>query len=230
MIDVSVTGRGARVVIRRAEEGNRFTAAMVVQLRDRLRELSGSVDVLTLGAEGRDFCLGRDRKEAKAGTPYDSFKLVTELNEAFAEFPGIVVSGVRGRAEGFGVGLVMRSDIAIASDGASFILDEVSHGIAPMFIMAAIVDHLSPKRIADLIFTGREVDAAEALQIGFVSRVVPDGEVQGTVDKTAEDLLSRDSDVLRACKRYLKEVRTIPAGGRLPYALVHQVRAAEAKK
>src|SRR5262245_47447197 len=157
MIDVSVTGRGGSVIVRRADEGNRFTAAMVVELRDKLRQLASSVDVLTVGAEGRDFCLGRDRKEAKAGTPYDSFKLVTELNEAFAEFPGIVVSGVRGRAEGFGVGLVMRSDIAIASDGAKFMLDEVSHGIPPMFIMAAIVDHLTPKRIADLIFTGREV-------------------------------------------------------------------------
>lgn len=230
MIDVSVEGRGGHVVLRRAEEGNRFTGAMVVALRDKLREISSSVDVLTLCAEGRDFCLGRDRKEARAGTPYDSFKLVTELNEAFAEFPGIVISGVRGRAEGFGVGLVMRSDIAIASDSAKFMLDEVSHNIPPMFIMASIIDHLTPKRIADLIFTGREVDAAEALQIGFVSRVVPDSEVQGLVGKTAEDLLSGDRDVLRACKQYLKDVRTIPAGGRLPYALVQQVRAAEAKK
>ena len=229
MIDVSVTGRGGRVVLRRAEEGNRFTAAMVAQMRDKLRELSSSVDVLTLTSDGQDFCLGRDRKEAKAATPYDSFKLVTELNEAFSEFPGVVVSGVRGRAEGFGVGLVMRSDIAIASNGAKFMLDEVSHGIPPMFIMAAIIDHLQPKKIADLIFTGREVGAAEALELGFVSRVVTDSDVQGAVDGVAADLLSRNRDVLLACKRYLKEVRTIPASGRLAYALVQQVRAAETK-
>jgi enoyl-CoA hydratase len=230
MIEVSVAGRGGRVILRRPEEGNRFTAAMVVQLRDKLRELSSSVDVLTLTSDGPDFCRGRDRKEAKGGIPYDSFKLVTELNEAFSEFPGIIVSGVRGRAEGFGVGLVMRSDIAIASEGAKFMLDEVSHGIPPMFIMAAIIDHLQPKRIADLIFTGREVDAAEALEIGFVSRIVSDADVQGAVDNTAADLLSRNGDVLLLCKRYLKEVRTIPASGRLAYALVQQVRAAESKK
>ncbi|MEJ0068520.1 MAG: enoyl-CoA hydratase-related protein [Pseudomonadota bacterium] len=80
-------------------------------------------------AAGADFSLGRDRQEGLGKlTPYEAFRLITELNTVLAAFPGIVLSVVQGRAFGFAVGLILRSDLALAADDARFALDEGQAG------------------------------------------------------------------------------------------------------
>ncbi len=196
MITCEVKGLVARVTMRRAEEGNALTADLVRMLRDVFRELSGA-SIATLAGDGPDFCLGRDRNEPKIGAPYDAFSLVSDLNSCVSEFPGILISAVHGRAHGLGVGLVMRSDLAIASNDATFALDEVKHGIPPMFIMSAIGDHLAPKHALDAVLTGREFDASTALQLGLISRVVPTPSFDASVDSLVNDLATRDPGVVR---------------------------------
>lgn len=166
MIKCDVADRLARIAFARAGEGNAFTGDMIRQLRDAIRDCDGRADILTLAGEGADFTVGRDRKEPMSGPPFDAFSLITDLNESLSGFRGIVISAVRGRAFGLGVGLIMRSDLAIASEDAVFALDEVKLGIPPMFVMAAIVDHMAPKRALDVILTSREFPAKEALDIG----------------------------------------------------------------
>ncbi len=228
MITCDVKGPVARVTIRRSAEGNALTADLVRKLRDTFRELSGAA-VVTLTGEGADFCLGRDRHEPKSGTPYDAFSVVSDLNAAVAELPGVLVSAVRGRARGLGVGLVMRSDLAIASDDATFALDEVAHGIPPMFIMSVIGEHLAPKHALDAVLTGREIDAAAALQMGLVSRLVPAASLNATVDGLVAELAARDPAVLSACKRHFQALGTVPAQARAAFALVEQTKFAAPK-
>jgi methylglutaconyl-CoA hydratase len=137
-----------------------------------------------------------------------------------------VVSTVRGRAFGLGVGLIMRSDLAIASEDAVFALDEVKLGIPPMFVMAAIVDHMAPKRALDVILTSREFSAKEALDVGLLSRVVPASELDVSVEKLLGELRARDREVLRVCKRYLRAVDKMPLEARPAHALIEQTRFA----
>lgn len=229
MIDYRVEGRAAWITINRSDKGNAFTSAMVRGLRDGLRKAEGRIDVLVLQGAGKDFTLGRDREEPKSGSPFDAFSLITELNQSFADFSGIVVSGVRGRAYGLGVGLVMRSDLSIAGQSATFMLDEVKLGIPPMFIMAAIFDHLAPKKALDAILTSREFSAAEALDVGILSRVVADADLDEAMAVLVDELLSRDRDVLLACKRYAKSVVTTPPAARPAFALVEQTQFALSK-
>src|SRR5262245_27603199 len=115
-------------------------------------------------------------------------------------------TGVRGRAFGLGFGLIMRSDIAIASANTRFALDEVKLGIPPMFIMEQILEHLPAKRALDFILTGREFGADETLQIGLVSRVVGPDDLDGSMGEFVATLRSRDRRVVLACKRYLRAV------------------------
>lgn len=225
MITCEVQGQVARVTIRRPQEGNALTGELVRKLRDTIRELSATT-IVTLTGEGPDFCLGRDRKEPRSGTPYDAFSLVTDLNTALSEFPGILISAVRGRAYGLGVGLVMRSDLALAADDATFCLDEVKLGIPPMFIMAAIGDHLAPKHSLDAVLTSREIGAAEALQMGIVSRLTPPAALDKNLDDLVAGLAQRDPKVLLACKRYARTVGSVPAQGRAAFALVEQTNFA----
>jgi enoyl-CoA hydratase/carnithine racemase len=101
----------------------------------------------------------------------------------------------------------------------------VKLGIPSMLIMEQILEHLPAKRALDLILTGREFGADEALQIGLVSRVVGPDDLDGTMGELVATLRSRDRRVL-ACKRYLRSIGKIPPEARSAYALVEQTQFA----
>jgi enoyl-CoA hydratase/carnithine racemase len=69
---------------------------------------------------GADFTVGCDRQEPKSGSPFDAFRNISALNKAIAEFPGVLITGVRGRAFGLGVGhFANRAQIALVNSAAS---------------------------------------------------------------------------------------------------------------
>lgn len=229
-VALTIENRLARVVLQRPSAANAFTTEMLSQLLAAVTRAHAEADVLLLSSSADDFSLGRDRQEPKSGPPFDAFKLITDVNAALSGFPGVAISLVRGRAFGFAVGVVMRSDIAIAAEDARFALDEVKLGIPPMFIMAEILEHLSPKSALDIILSSREFGAAEALEMGIVSRVVPAQQLQSAGDELVRDLCERNPALLRASKQYLKSVRQLPPAARGAYALVEQTRYAERAK
>ena len=216
-----------RLVIQRAPASNAFTSTMLAQTAEILETARDDCTILVITADGDDFSLGRDRAEPKnSGGPFVAFSEISRVNAAFAAFPGIIVSAIKGRAFGFGLGLAMRSDIALAVDGARFRLDEVSLGFPPMFLMEVILDHVAPKRALDLILTSREFGADEALAAGLVSRLVPAGELDSAIDAFVATLGDRNPDVLKACKHYLSAIRRMPPDARPAHALVEQTRFA----
>jgi enoyl-CoA hydratase/carnithine racemase len=226
MIKFSISDRVGEIRFDRPAEGNAFSSEMVRQFHAALNGAADKADILILTGAGADFTIGRDRKEPKSGAPFDAFRYINAVNQAIAAFPGIVVASIRGRAHGLGVGLAMRSDIAIASDDARFALDEVSHGIPPMFIMETIVDHLAPKRALDIILSGREFGAEEALEMGLLSRVVPAASLEAIVNILAKELAGRDRAVVRSCKSYLRKIVSVPRDARSAFALVEQTEFA----
>jgi enoyl-CoA hydratase/carnithine racemase len=226
-IAFSTDDRVGRLTLNRPEAGNAFTTPMLDELGAALAEVAASTDILVLSGAGGDFTLGRDRGEPKgAHGPFPAFRQVSGINALLAGYPGISIAAVGGRAHGFGVGIIMRCDLAVASETAHFGLDEVKLGIAPMFIMEEILEHLPPKWALDLILSGREVAAAEALQLGLLSRVVPAAELDATVSALVDGLRRCDARVLRACKRYIRAVKDVPGAARSAFALVEQTRFA----
>ena len=229
MIDLAIENRVARLVLQRPAAANAFTTEMLQQLLAALMRAAGEADILAISAAGADFSLGRDRQDAKAGgAAFEAFKLITDVNAALAGFPGIAACSVQGRAFGFALGMVMRSDIALAAPDARFMLDEVKLGIAPMFILAEISEHLAPKSALDIVLSSREFGAAEAKEMGLVSRVVND--LQGETENLLKELRARDAQVLKGSKRYFSSVRKLPPEARSAYALVEQTRFAERRK
>ena len=229
MIDFAVDGRVARLVLQRPAASNAFTGDMLRQLLAALNRAASEADILAISAAGADFSLGRDRQDVKAGPPpFEAFKLITDVNSALSAFPGVSVCSVQGRAFGFGVGMVMKSDIALAAEDARFMLDEVKLGIAPMFILAEISEHLAPKAALDIVLSSREFGAEEAKELGLISRITAD--LRGETEALVKELRSRDPEVLKASKRYYRAVRQLPAEARSAYALVEQTRFAERRK
>jgi len=226
-VSLTIEDRVGRLTFGRPEAGNAFTSGMLQEFEAALGTAAEAADILVIRAAGPDFTLGRDRQEPKGNRgPFEAFRQIGAINDALANFPGITVAAVRGRAFGFGVGIVMRSDLAVAAEDARFSLDEVKLGIAPMFIMQEILQHLPAKRALDAVLTSREFSADEALAMGLLSRVVPAASLDQAVAEVVAELHSRDRRVLAACKRYLRTIGELPHAARSSYALVAQTQLA----
>jgi enoyl-CoA hydratase/carnithine racemase len=222
----TVDDRLASVRLERPAEGNRLTSPVLAQLAGALRSAAQSgADVLALTAAGDDFSLGRDPHEVRPSgmTRADSLRLIVEANRAFNAFPGISVTAVQGRALGFACGLAVQSDLTLAAETATFGFDEVHVGRPPRFVMAYLADFIGPKRALDLVVTGRAISAADAERFGFVSRIVPAGDLAGSTQSLIAALLELDQDALRTCKSYPREIRRVDADERDEYAYAQTV-------
>src|SRR6201999_3455291 len=105
VVTLSTDGRVARLVLDRPEFGNLITSTMMRQLADALVQAGTSgADILVVSATGADFSRGRDQHEVlpEGMTRDDNTRLIVAANDALAEFPGVTISSVHGRAVGFG--------------------------------------------------------------------------------------------------------------------------------
>jgi enoyl-CoA hydratase/carnithine racemase len=164
--------------------------------------------LLVLRAEGDDFCVGRDQKEKIPGiTKAESLGLILEANALLREFAGISVCVIRGRALGFGSGLAVQADLTVAADTAILGFDEVRHGLAPLIVAEYLPDLVGARAAADLVYTGRDVPAAEALTIGLVTRVVPEIELDDAAQQLCDGLADTEPGALRLLKSYSTRLR-----------------------
>ncbi len=143
------------------------------------------VRAIIITGEGRAWCAGADLQDmggaaAAAGehskrfTALDPIGLVGRvvLNMQAVDKP--VIAAVNGVAVGGGFGLCSAADIRIASDQARFSTVFIKRALSPDCGLSWFLPRLvGPERAAELFYTGRMVDAAEALQLGIVSKVVP---------------------------------------------------------
>lgn len=209
--------------LERPQAGNRVSLDMLHAMTGLLQEESGRTGVILISASGADFCLGRERSEQTSPVaPFDAFRPVAAFYRALSDFAGLTISAVHGRAAGFGVGIALRTDICLAADDASFTLDEVPHGIPPMFVLAELVDHLHPKHLMEMVMTGWAVDAAQAVALGIASRMHPAAELASTAEASARRMAESRAELIVACKRYMRQIRAVPHANRLDAALSAQ--------
>jgi enoyl-CoA hydratase/carnithine racemase len=105
---------------------------------------------------------------------------------------------VNGLCQGGGLQIAMCSDMAVVSDRATFRVPELYRGIADTYYSQMLARMIGPVRTRDLMFTGRVLSAAEALEWGMVARVVPHGE-----------LLTAATEVLAQCSRTAPAARSV---------------------
>ena len=203
-IRTSLDGPVARVVIDRPDDGNALTYAAMTAFVDALESArDAGAAVLVISGAGADLTVGRAKHERVPGvTRTDNLSLILRANEALASFPGVSVAVVRGRALGFGTGLALHSDLALAADTAVLGFDELAHGLPPLVVLTYLYRHVTPKVADDLVLTGRRVGAPEALTLGLVSRVVPEADLDDVVARTVAELAGRDPSALRLLKEF----------------------------
>jgi enoyl-CoA hydratase/carnithine racemase len=206
MTDVryEVAGPVARVTIDRPERRNAMSFGVMQELRDAVRDAKADdavrVVVLT-GAGDKAFCAGADLGGGGiaegAASAHDGRGMLAELFRDLWRLGKPTIARVRGYALAGGFGLALACDFVVAADDAQFGTPEVNVGLWPYMITVPLLRSMPPKRVLELMMTGRRVDAAEADRIGFVTRVVPVGELDAAVDELAATLASKSPLITR---------------------------------
>ncbi len=167
------------------------------------------------GAEGKDFCAGADLDELlasadrdPAANEADALKLGT-LFERIRELPKPVLAVVQGRALAGGAGLATACDVVIAGAGAQLGYPEVQRGFVPAMVMAILRRLVGEKAALDLVLTGRIVTAQEAHDLGLVSRVVPDADLDREASAVAHQLAESSATALALAKRLFYQLDTV---------------------
>ncbi|TMR92058.1 enoyl-CoA hydratase family protein [Nonomuraea basaltis] len=164
--------------------------------------------VVVLRAEGRGFNAGVDIKELQAAEGYEA--LVGVNRACYAAFAAVyecavpVIAAVHGYCLGGGVGLAGNADVVVASDDAYFGLPEVDRGAlgAATHLARLVPQHL----MRAMVYTCRNVSAAELHAFGSVLEVVPRDKLRDAAMEVAEQIAAKDPYVIRRAKESLNGI------------------------
>lgn len=207
-IDLEYEGHVALITINQPDKLNALNSDRLRSLFLRVQEASLHPDVRAIvlaGAGERAFAAGADIKEM-ASMGQEEGRVFGELGQAVAlaleNAAQPVIAAVNGFAFGGGCELALACDIRLASDNAVFAQPEVSLGIPPGWGGSQRLPRLvGPGIASELIFTGRRVDAGEALRIGLVNAVHPASELLPKAMDMARQIAANSPGSVQAAKR-----------------------------
>lgn len=181
-IQYDLVGHIATITINRPERRNALALDTITQLAEAFSAAAGDTDVWVVvlaGAGEHAFCAGADLKEADAlarsgkGYPHPMTGIHRNIFELILETPKPTIAAINGVALGAGFEIALACDIRLAADSSMMGLPEAKRGMGANF-GSVILPRLVPRALAmDLLYTGREISAQEALSIGLINRIWP---------------------------------------------------------
>lgn len=225
-VAVRIEGRVAVVTIDREQTMNALDMPTLEALERAMIELERDPDVRVVvltGAGSRAFVAGGDIAdlESRRGLAH-YFEFSEVVHRVFRRIETLdkpTIAAVNGWALGGGCELLLATDIRIAADTAKLGLPEITLGMFPgAGGTQRLLRQIAPCKARELMFTGDRIDAAEALAIGLINKVVPAAAVMTEAIAMATRIAEKSPLVLRLLKRALV------AGGDMPLAtaLAHE--------
>ena len=209
LVRASVRDGVATITLDSPHNRNALSNKLVGELHAALTEAIGdeAVRVIVLTGTGPVFCAGADLKERRdpQAPPAVTYPEVLSL---IWTSPTPVICRLNGTARAGGLGLVAACDFAISPDTATFAFTEVRLGVVPAIIAVTCLRRMEPRAAAEYFLTGETFDAARAVQIGLVTRAVPEAELDATVERYTGMLLRGAPEALAITKEM---VRMVPA-------------------
>ncbi|MSO92565.1 MAG: enoyl-CoA hydratase [Rhodospirillales bacterium] len=213
-------GAIARLILnspaRRNAIGTEMWQAIPVILRD-LDADDGVRVIVVKGAGGKAFSAGADISEfkdtrANPGAAAESDRMQRYAHDTLAEVSKPTIAMIEGYCIGGGVEVAILCDIQIAADTARFGVTPAKLGLGYRFEdVRLLLTSVGPKYTKEILFTGRQFSAAEALAMGLINRVVPESELAQYVDDYARTIAENAPLSVRAAKRTVEEAIKDPA-------------------
>jgi enoyl-CoA hydratase/carnithine racemase len=218
---VSADQRVATVTLNRPERKNPLTFESYAELRDLFRALTSVTEVraIVLTGAGGNFCSG--------GDVFEIIEPLTKMNDAellqftrmtgdlvlaMLHAPQPIIAAVDGVAAGAGAILAMASDLRLATARArtSFLFTRVGLAGCDMGACAILPRIIGQGRAAELLYTGRSMDAAEGERWGFYNAIVPPESLLADAQKRASDLANGPSFAHAMTKKMLLQEWSVP--------------------
>ncbi len=196
-------------IIDRPSARNALTPAMYFGIKRAVHLVNGdpALSALVITGTGDVFAPGGDlggRREAgDEPTPDIGPDVLPFLTIRDSRAP--VVCAVNGICQAGGLLIAMLSDIAVASDRATFRVPELLRGIPDATYAAVLPAHVGVAVARDLLLTGRRFDAAEAQRLGVISRVVPHEELRAAALEVVGEILQTPPMARMQTKRMLND-------------------------
>ena len=207
----------AELVLDRPEALNAISTAQAQSITAATAEVAADpvvrAVVLSSSVE-KAFCVGADLKERNTLTDDELRQQRSITRVAYTsvlELPMPVVAAVHGYALGGGCELALACDLIVADESAVFGLPEVSVGVIPGGGGTQLLGRrLGWGRAADLIFTARHVDAAEAYRLGLADRLVPAGSARDEAIELASTIAHHSPVGVRNAKQAMRLGLDVP--------------------
>lgn len=195
------------LTLNRPETLNAITPRMHGECADAIQHArtDDGAKVLVITGAGRAFCAGANPRrlaDQRGEEPQD--RSLHAIAEALQEFHKPFIGAINGPAAGGGMDIASLCDIRLASEEARFSMAYVRMGVIPaqggLYLLPRIV---GIARALDLVWTGRTIDAQEALGIGYVQAVYPHQEFAQRVQEYCSRMAKGPSLAINAAKRLL---------------------------
>jgi len=230
-LHLATTPAGVRTItLDRAEKLNAVNSALATALADALDDAArdDAVRVVVITGAGRAFCAGLDISAppeiptATLAERLDPYAWVGQWVQHVVACEKPVIAAVNGPAAGAGFGLALACDIRLMAASATMTAGYVRRGLSPdAGVSYFLPRHVGLSRAADILLTGRDVDATEAERIGLASVVAPDEGFAAAASSYASRLAAGAPVAHALTKRLLLHALDQPLDAQLREELVH---------
>lgn len=215
MDNVRLTKEGpvSVLTIDRPEVMNALDSDTRTEMTSALQDLRGDDStraVVVTGAGDRAFSAGQDINESKNFEGEEAKDWVEEFDSLYEAIVGLdvpVVAKLNGVAIGSAFQVALLCDLRIASEDAEVGMNEINIGI-PCILGSWIIESIAGYvPAAEITLTGEPVTAARAKELGLINQVVPDDELDDTVEERVGMLAEKPPVSMRWQKKWLRELR-----------------------
>lgn len=220
----------ATVSLNRPDKANSFDGEMWLALEDTadLIRKNPNIKVVILTGEGKSFCGGLDINKASSEGIFlgdrtlrsgsDSLSYLSDVLTLYEKLSVPIIAAIRGGCIGLGLELALVCDFRLASENAVFSIPEVVFGLVPDCGGTQRLPRLiGPAMAKELIYTGKRIDAAEALRIGLVNHIYPEKELNDKVNEVAQKIAANPEGAVQASKRSINAAMNMTLEAGLKY-------------
>jgi methylglutaconyl-CoA hydratase len=211
LVRVEASDQVATITLDSPANRNALSSGLLAQLNEALAGVLAdpAVRVIVLTGAGPVFCSGADLKESRE-RPAAAPALYPQILQLIWDSDKPVICRVNGSARAGGIGLVAACDIAIAPRSATFAFTEVRIGVAAAVIAVTCLRRMQPRAAYEYFLTGETFDAVRAAQIGLLTAVPTEADLDADTSRYVSMLLRGAPGALAATKTILREVPGLP--------------------
>lgn len=205
LVHYAVSDAVATITLDSPANRNALSRQLVTELFAHLERAGADAEVraVLIESSGKVFCSGADLSEATTEGMEVGARRIVDLQRLIVTMDKPVVTRVYGAVRAGGIGIVAASDIAIASDDATFALTEVKLGLAAAIISLTVHHRMSPRAAALTTLGGEVFSGADAASYGLVTTAVAADDLDAEVDRVCASLATGAAQGLRESKRIL---------------------------